>query len=120
MRVLSVRSDGKEALALKYPAKVGDVYGYPVLVIGNPFIVIIDDLMMCTVKCTDTTIFVPAGQFRCYMYQTSIPSSGSKSYTQMFLSPSYGWIKRDDCYSTTANGSVYLTRSRRAESILVH
>jgi len=116
-RIFTARSDGKEALMLKYPAKVGDVFGYPVSVLEGQTISFTDTLDVCTVKCTDTLIFVPAGQFQCYLYQ--IRFLWPAGYSELFLSPSHGWIKMDDYFMSKGGVPKYVSTSRRAESILV-
>jgi len=68
-----------EQLMLKYPANVGDSYGYDVIT------VYVDD--------TDALVTVPAGTFECYYYRVTVPLLGTIG--KVWAAPNIGIVKAE-------------------------
>jgi hypothetical protein len=68
-----------EQLMLKYPATVGDTYGYDQITVH------VDDL--------DASVTVPAGTFTCYYYRVTVPVLGT--IAKIWAAPNIGVVKAE-------------------------
>jgi hypothetical protein len=107
---------GPSFLFYKYPATIYDTYKAPVGLVSVDHVWIVDTLETITVLSTDTTITVPAGSFRCYLYQR-FRNNGDFFYDE-FLSPGWGWI-RIVTYVRMRYGGYYKQSSKELAE-LVH
>jgi len=93
--VVRLMSNDERAHTLfKYPARIGDSYGFPLPAFaGNNPVVMDDDWWFSTVVAVDTLITVPAGTFSCTVYQLS--PNPSHYYLLEFISEGTGWVKSE-------------------------
>ena len=91
-------------LYYKYPARKNDIYKAPVAFFSGSSVYIVDTRRVMTVLSTDTSITVPAGTFRGYLYRYDY-TDGS-SYWREFLAPSVGWV-RVETFARTLNGQYF-------------
>jgi hypothetical protein len=80
-------------LYYKYPARVNDTYKAPQAFVSGSDVWIVDSVRTMTVLSTDTSITVPAGTFRCYLYRYAW--TNGLFYSLEFLAPSLGWVRAD-------------------------
>lgn len=78
-------------LFYKYPATLNETYKAPQGLVSGSHVWIVDTLKIMTVLSTDTTITVPAGTFRCYLYRYAWVNG--IFYSEEFLSPGVGWVR---------------------------
>ena len=117
-RLFDTIGDGRIVVNYRYPAHVGDSFGYPVFwIIGGTRIVTSDTDALCIVKSIDTTIGVPAGMYSCYLFRTI--HHGSDAYSDEYISPFHGWIQTDFYSRRRPGGPLIIASSRRASSIVL-
>ena len=108
--------DPKTHVLYKYPARVGDSYGYPVPTFGGtPYMS--DTTWTAIVVCTDTLITVPAGSFKCVVY--SVSTDYYWFYILEFISIDYGWVKQETFSRNRVNKNVFRTNSLELTSLRI-
>lgn len=90
-RAFSSAAPTSSFLFYKYPATLNESYKAPQGLVSGSRVWIVDTLKIMTVLSTDTTITVPAGTFRCYLYRYAWINGNF--YSEEFLSPGRGWIR---------------------------
>ena len=100
--------DDQAHVIYKYPARVGDTYGYPIPTFGQ--VLFMDDTSwIATVIAVDTLITVPAGSFHCIAYRVS--PDVYWFYRLYFISVGDGWIKEETWARDRPTNSMVRTNS---------
>ena len=102
-RLVSPNTPDDIYLQYKYPAKVGTSFSYPQVWFSGDKAWFDDSKAVTTVIRVDTLITIPVGSFKCYQYRIKSVESHN-SYTDEFICPEYGWIKKE-IYMNTENGN---------------
>jgi hypothetical protein len=116
-RLVSPNTDGKTYLAYKQPARVGESYGFPIVVFSGYNAWLADTLYRCSIISLDSTASVPAGTFHCFQFRVVRLSSGD--WWDEFLAPNYGWIRKDYYVRFGPGGGIYRIYSMQATSISI-
>jgi len=98
------------------PASVGQTYPTSKAYIGRGGFSFDDSSFTCTVVSLDRVITVPAGSFTCVQFR--VTAAGVESYwADQYISPGYGWIRRDSYNKLRVGGPVQLVESQEAVDI---
>ena len=113
-RLVSPNTDGIAKLYLKFPAHVGDSYGFPIVGFSG-FNAWLDTAVQCTVMSLDTVVTVALGTFHCYQFRVGT----SNTWWDNFVSQDYGWISEELYSNIRIGGNIFHLRSSQTVKLRI-
>jgi hypothetical protein len=120
IRLVSPFTDGKSKLLFENPTATGRTYGHPEVTFSGNSAWLDDSTNTVTVGSTDAGTIVPAGTFKCFVFEVRERQSSIEYRREFFVSPGFGWIRTDHYFRLAPGGSAHRVRSTVTTTIVLY